>query len=228
MVDKYGVREIIRQKIGEKYLFPLLGVWKNFEDIDFDLLPAQFVLKPTHDSGSIVFCRNKLTFDKQKAKKKLEKALGRNYYFLGRELPYKNVEPQIIAEPLMTDESGTELKDYKVFCFDGEVKMIQVDFDRFTNHGRNLYTPEWDLIEAFILYPYDHNRIIPKPTVLPEMLTIASKLSKGFPHVRIDFYVIRDKLYFGEFTFHHAGGLARIKPDKFNETLGSYINLKQN
>ncbi len=225
MVDKYAVREIIKRKLGDNYLFPLLGVWNSFDEIDFDALPDQFVLKSTHDSGSIVFCRDKTTFDYKKARKKIEKALKRNYYWLGREQPYKNVQPRIIAEPLMHDESGTDLKDYKLFCFDGEVKMIQVDFDRFANHHRNLYTPDWNLIDAFILYPNNPNRNIEKPAILPEMLKYASELSKGFPFVRIDFYIINNQLYFGEFTFHHGGGLERIRPKGFNHTLGDYINI---
>ena len=122
-------------------------------------------------------------------------------------MPYKNVKPRIIAEPLMSDnESGTDLKDYKLFCFDGEVKMIQVDYDRFTDHHRNLYTTDWKLIDAFILYPNNPQHIIEKPAVLPEMISIGEKLSKGFPFVRIDLYVINNKIYFGEFTFHHGGG----------------------
>ena len=223
--DKFAVREVVDKILGPDHTFPLLGVWEHFDDIDFDQLPEQFVLKPTHDSGSIVFCRDKRTFDKARTKKKLETALRKNYYFLGREYPYKNIPPRLIAEPLMVDESGTQLKDYKLFCFDGEVKMIQVDFDRFTSHHRNLYTPDWKLLDVFILYPHDPEKTIPKPAILPEMLTAASRLSQGFPFVRIDFYVIQDKLYFGEFTFHHGGGLERIRPAEFNTVLGSWIKL---
>ena len=226
MVDKYEVRKIIEEKMGTGYTFPLLGVWDNPEDIDFDALPEQFVLKATHDSGSIVFCRDKKSFDREAACCKLKKAMARNYYWLGREMPYKNVKPRIIAEPLMSDnEAGTDLKDYKLFCFDGEAKMIQVDYDRFTDHHRNLYTPEWTLIDAFILYPNNPSHELQKPAILSEMLEKASLLSKGFPFVRVDFYVIDNKLYFGEFTFHHGSGLERIRPHDFNIKLGSWIKL---
>ena len=225
MADKLEVRKIIEEKLGPGYTFPLLGVWDSFDEINFAELPDQFVLKPTHDSGSIVFCRDKKSFDRRKAKAKLEAALRRNYYWFGRELPYRDIPPRLIAEPLMVDESGTQLKDYKLFCFDGSVKMIQVDFDRFTDHHRNLYTPEWELIDAFILYPHAPDKTIPQPDILPEMLAAASRLSKGFPFVRIDFYVINGKLYFGEFTFHHEGGLGRIRPQTFNMEMGSWIHL---
>ena len=226
MVDKYEMRQIVEKTIGKGVTFPLLGVWNNTEDIDFETLPDKFVLKPTHDSGSIVFCRGKDKFDKKAALRKLSIALKRNYYWLGREYPYKNVKPRIIAEPLMSDnETQSDLKDYKLFCFDGEVKMIQVDYDRFTNHHRNLYTPDWNLIDAFILYPNNPNHIIEKPDVLPQMLAIGQKLSKGFPFVRIDLYVIGNKVYFGEFTFHHGGGLERIRPREFNMKMGNWIKL---
>ena len=228
MVDKLAVKEIINEKLGPDYTFPLLGSWEHFDDIDFSKLPDKFVLKPTHDSGSIVFCRDKQKFDRGMAKKKLEAALKRNYYWLGRERPYKDVPPRLIAEPLMVDESGTQLKDYKFFCFDGKVKMIQVDFDRFTNHHRNLYTPDWKLIDAFMLYPHAPEKTIPQPDILPQMLSAAELLSQGFPFVRVDFYVINGKLYFGEFTFHHEGGFGRIKPDEFNAEMGSWITLLGN
>ncbi len=226
MADKLGVREIIRDKLGDGYTFPLLGAWKHFDEIDFGSLPDQFVLKPTHDSGSIVFCRDKSSFDRMKARKKLESALKRNYYWLGRERPYRDIVPRIIAEPLMADnDSHSDLKDYKLYCFDGTVRMIQVDYDRFTSHHRNLYTPEWQLIDAFILYPNDPTKEIPVPAILPEMLDVASRLSKGFPFVRVDLYVINNRLYFGEFTFHHEGGLGRIRPREFNRTMGDWIKL---
>lgn len=225
MADKYKVREFIQDRSGDIRTFPLLGVWDRAEEIDFDSLPEKFVLKPTHDSNSIIFCHDKKSFDRKSAVRKLNKALRRNYYWLGRELPYKNIVPKIIAEPLMTDENGSPLKDYKFFCFNGDVKLIQVDFDRFADHRRNLYTPQWELLDAFIQYPNSPEIEIPKPDILAEMLNCASALSKGFPFVRIDFYVIGGKFYFGEFTFHHGGGLERIRPTEFHSEMGSWIKL---
>jgi hypothetical protein len=228
MVDKYGVREIIEQKLGKQHLFPLLGVWDNAEDIDFDTLPNQFVLKPTHDSGSIIFCRNKNDFNINNARKQLNKALKRRFFYKMRELAYRGVKPRIIAEPLMVDEDGTELKDYKLLCFDGEVKFIQVHYDREHNHRRNLYTPDWKLVEDFFMIgPSDPSYNVPRPELLPQMLMIASQLSKGFPEIRIDFYIVNNHLYFGEFTFFHSGGLFLFQPDKYDYILGSYINLQQ-
>ena len=228
MVDKYGVREIIEQKLGKEYLFPLLGVWDNADDIDFDALPEQFVLKPTHDSGSIVFCRDKAHFDMAAARKKLNRSLKQRFYYKMRELAYRGVKPRIIAEPLMVDESGTELKDYKLLCFDGEVKFIQVHFDREHNHRRNLYTPDWKLVEDFFMIgPSDPSYVVPKPDLLPQMLEVASRLSQGFPEIRIDFYIVNGHLYFGEFTFFHSGGLFLFFPDKYDEILGNMVHLLQ-
>ena len=226
MVDKFGVRKIIEEKLGKEYLFPLLGVWENANDIDFDALPERFVLKPTHDSGSIVFCRDKAHFDIAATRKKLNRALKRRFYYKMRELAYRGVKPRIIAEPLMVDESGTELKDYKLLCFDGEVKFIQVHFDREHNHRRNLYTPDWKLVEDFFLIgPSDPTYSVPRPALLPQMLEAASQLSKGFPEIRIDFYIVNNHLFFGEFTFFHSGGLFLFYPDKYDEILGEYVKL---
>ncbi|HRT06478.1 MAG TPA: ATP-grasp fold amidoligase family protein, partial [Kiritimatiellia bacterium] len=157
-VDKYEVRKLIAGLVGEDHLFPLLGVWDRAEDVDFDRLPDRFVLKCTHDSGGTVICRDKSRFDVRAARRKLAAGLKRNYYWAGREWAYKDVRPRIIAEPLMADESGTELKDYKFFCFDGEPRLIQVDFDRFANHKRNLYDLEWRYQPFQLMFPRSRAR----------------------------------------------------------------------
>lgn len=225
LVDKYKVKDYVSKIIGEQYIIPTLGIWEDFEDIPFDKLPNQFVLKCTHDSGGVVFCKDKTTFDIKKAKKIINKSLKRNYYWVGREWPYKNVLPKIIAEPLMTDESGTELKDYKVFNFNGQPKVIQVDFGRFVCHKRNLYDTKWNYIPAEILYPTDANMKIPKPESLTELLTLAKKLSKDFIHVRTDFYIINNKIYFGELTFLHGAGYESFRPEKFGQLMGKWLHL---
>ncbi len=225
MVDKYAAKKWVADRIGEEYIIPTLGVWKHFDDIDFDTLPNQFVLKCTHDSGGLVIVKDKSKLDKRSAKKKLEKSLKRNFYWVGREWPYKNVPPRIIAEKYMTDESGIELKDYKIFNFNGEPKLIQVDYDRFVEHKRNLYTTDWQYIEAAINYPTDPNHQINRPKQLEKMLDLARKLSDGIPHVRTDFYCIDDRIYFGELTFYHASGFAWFKPESFNQEMGEWLKL---
>lgn len=225
MVDKIEAKKVVADIIGEEHIIPTLGVWNNFDEIDFASLPDQFVLKCSHDSGGVVVCKNKTNLDFQKARKKLEKSLSQNYYWHGREWPYKSIKPRILAEKYMEDESGYELKDYKIFCFHGEPKMIQVDYDRFTSHKRNLYTVDWQYIDASIQYPTDSTRMIPKPQALDEMLLMAKQLSKGYIHVRTDFYCINEKVYFGEMTFYHESGFAKFQPESFGVTMGNWLDL---
>lgn len=225
LVNKYEVRNYIKETIGEKYLIPLLGCWNCAEQIDFRQLPDRFVLKSTHDSGGVYIVDGN-TFDSQeKAKAFLTSRMKMNYYKISREWPYKNCRRMIIAEKMMTDESGVELKDYKLFCFNGQVELIQVDFDRFHNHRRNLYTRDWTYIDESIEYPNDSNVKIAKPAVLDEMLMLASKLSAGMPHVRVDLYVINNNIYFGELTFYHGSGYEKFSSEKMGKFLGNCINL---
>lgn len=223
--DKYAVREHIANTIGKEYLIPLIGVYDSFDEIDFSALPNQFVLKCTHDSGSVIICKGKSTFDAKMARKKLNRCLNRNIYYPTREWCYKNIKPRIICEQYMVDESGLELKDYKIFNFNGEPQMIQVDYNRFVEHKRNLYTTDWEYIDAAIQYPADPNVMIVKPNKLDEMLECARILSKGIPHVRTDFYSIEDKIYFSEMTFYHGSGYEQFTPEEWDYTLGSWLEL---
>ena len=227
MVDKYEAKNYVANIIGEKYIIPTLGVWNTFDDIDFSKLPKKFVLKCTHNSGRVVICKDKSFFDYSGAKKTLNKALMENFYLSGREWPYKNVKPRIIAEKYMEDESGYELKDYKVFNFGGEPHIIQVDFDRFKGHKKNLYTTDWDFIEASINFPNEPNRIIERPKALNQMLDLARVLVKDIPFVRTDFYSIDNRLYFGEITFYPGSGYMTFSPEEFDRQLGDLIPLNR-
>lgn len=229
MVDKYKVRDYIKEKIGKEYLIPLVGgPWESVEDIDFEVLPDQFVLKCNHDSGSVIICKDKATFNMEAARKKLDDCLKHNFWYLGREWPYKNVTPCIIAEKYMVDESETELKDYKVFNFNGNPEIIQVDFGRFKEHKRNLYDTDWQYIEAAIEYPTDPEIKIDRPRQLTQMLRLAKILSKDIPFLRTDFYSIEDKLYFGEMTFFHESGFGKFEPEKFEEEIGEKLKIRTN
>lgn len=227
MVDKYAVREYITEKIGKEYLIDLVGgPWENPEDIDFDALPNQFVLKCTHDSGSVFICKDKKDFDIAEVKKKISKALKFNMYWYGREWPYKNVKPRIIAEKYMVDESGTELKDYKLFCFNGQVKILKIDFDRFSNHKANYYDKNGNLLDfgETVCLP-DYNRNFKMPPQLDEMVSIAEQLSANLPFLRVDFYSINDRIYFGELTFFPGSGFVPFEPEFWDKKLGDMINL---
>lgn len=225
-VDKYHVKDYVAGIIGKEHIIPTIGVWDNVGDIDFDSLPNGFVLKTTHDSGGIYICRNRAQLDIKKAKRILTASLKRDYFYaVGREKPYKDVPRKIIAEPYMVDESGKELKDYKVFTFWGVPRMIQVDYDRFVGHKRNLYTPDWEYIEATIQFPTDRDHIIDKPECLNELLDLSKKLSCNYPHIRCDFYIIRNNIYFGELTLHHGSGFEKFSPESFGYEVGSWLDL---
>jgi len=226
LADKYEVRKFIAEKIGEGYLIPLFGVWDSIDEVDFEKLPNQFVLKCTHDSGSVTICKDKNNFDIEKTKKKLKKCLRRNYYYGFIEPQYKNIKPRIICEKYMVDESETELKDYKIFCFNGKPKIIQVDFNRFTNHKRNLYDTEWNYIPVSIKYPTDPKKNNKRPAGLQNMLSLAQVMSKNIPHVRVDFYSIHDNIYFGELTFIPGAGYEKFEPEEFGFEMGSWLEIR--
>ena len=222
--DKYLVRKYIREKIGEGYLVPCLGVWEKYDDIDFGSLPDRFVLKCTHASGYNVIVKNKNSLDHEKNRILFEKWLSIEYKHVAFANEYEGIYPRIIAEKMLEDETG-ELKDYKVFVFGGKARMIQVDIDRSTNHKRNLYTTDWEYIPCSILYPTAPNINVEKPKMLPELIEISEKISEGFAHVRTDFYICNDKIFFGEMTFRHGGGYEPFDPEGFGLEMGSWLKV---
>ena len=223
LADKYLVRDWVTEKIGEEYLIPILGVWDSFDEIDFDTLPNQFALKTNHGSGWNYIVKDKSKLNIVVARKKFNQWLSRNFAFVaGFELHYMNIPPKIIAEQYI--EEMDQVYDYKFMCFDGVVKFIWVDTDRFTNHKRTLFTPTWKRMEERLLWPTaDHE--IPKPKNLDKMLEFAEKLSQGFAHVRVDFYEVQGKLYFGEMTFTSSSGTEHAIPKEFEYTMGSWLKL---
>ena len=228
MVDKYEVKKYIEKVIGKEYIIPTLGIYDKFDDIDFSKLPNQFVIKCTHDGGSIFICKNKKDFDIESARKKINKKLKMNYYYHEREWPYKNVKPRIIIEKYMEDKNDKELRDYKFYCFDGYVKALlvatnrqseteELAFDYFDNKYNHLkLTNHW----------HPNAKTIPhKPKQFEKMVELASKLSKGFPHIRVDFYEVNGEIYFGELTFFDMGGTLKIHPDDWELEWGNLIKL---
>lgn len=229
MADKYGVRQIIKDSIGEKYLIPLLGVWDSFNDIDFDSLPRKFVLKTNHDSGTVIICRDKEKLDKNTAKAKLSKSLKHNYFWAGREHPYKNIKPKIIAEEFMENNGEEGLSDYKFFCFNGKPEILFFASDRFDKKDDGVKFDYYDMeLRHLPIKSKGHknkNLAIPHTEQFDEMKTLAAKLSAGFPFLRVDFYIINNKVYFGELTFHHDGGVVPFIPKEWDYILGKKIDL---
>lgn len=226
MVDKYEAKSYVASLIGEEHIIPTIGVYDTVEEIPWEKLPNQFVLKCTHDSGGIVICKDKSTLEIKKVITKLSKGLKKNYFFQNREWPYKNVKPRIICEKYMVDESGYELKDYKLFCFNGRVRCLKVDFNRARDHHANYYDNEWNLLKfGECKCPPDYTRKIEKPITLSKMIALAKRLSAGIPFVRIDFYSIEDQVFFGEITFFPASGSGLFTSDEWDERLGAWIPL---
>ena len=225
LVDKYEVKKIVRDLIGEQYVIPTYGVWDRFEDIDFESLPNQFVLKCTHDSGGIVICKDKKSLNIKQARKKLNHHLKKNYYSTFREYGYQYVSPRILAEKYMEDESGWQLKDYKVFCFHGEPKFVEVDYDRYVGHKLNVYDLDWNFMDFYMTSPNDRTVDIPRPQKLNELLDLCRILSKNEPFVRVDFYSINERLFFGELTFYPGAGCIDFHPDKYDYIVGDMLQL---
>lgn len=227
MVDKYEAKKYVSDRIGEAYIIPTLGIWDHFDKIDFELLPNQFVLKTTHDSGGVVICKDKGSLDLKKARRVIEKSLHSNFYLRYREWPYKNVQPRIIAEQYMEDKKTRELRDYKFFCFDGKVKALFIASDRQNKREET----KFDFFdENFVHLPFVNghpNADVPpeKPLMFNEMKEIAERLSSGFPHVRIDLYEVDGKVLFGEMTFCHWSGFVPFNPKKWDEIFGSWLRL---
>lgn len=225
LVDKYEAKKQVAKIIGEEYIIPTLGVWDSFDEIDFDSLPDQFVLKCTHDSEGVVVVRDKRTMDMAAAREKLTHAMSQNFFYMGREWPYKHLKPRIIAEKYMEDHVDGELRDYKFFCFDGEPKAMFVATDR-TDHGVlfDYFDLDFNHLDIRQKYP-NAEKPIRKPDTFDRMIELSRKLSKGLPHVRADFYEVDGRLYFGEVTFYHFSGFMPFQPDKWDKIFGDWLKL---
>ena len=225
MVDKIEAKKYAASIIGEKFIIPTLGIWNNVNEIEWDSLPLQFVIKSSDDSGGVIVCKDKTTLDIEKAKKKLQRK--NNYFKYNKEYPYRNLKHRIIAEEYLEDESKYELKDYKIFCFNGEPSLLFVATDRQKRGEEtkfDFFDIEWNHLPFTNGHPNNPNPI-EKPRNFVEMLDIARKLSVGIPQVRIDLYNCNGKIYFGEITFFHWSGIKAFEPIEWDYKLGNMIHL---
>ncbi len=228
LVDKLKVKKVIEEKLGPGHTFPLLGYWESFDEIDFDKLPNEFVLKCNHDSGSTKIIKDKTKLDKKELlslRKFYDKRLKSNIYKGGREYPYKGIKPYIMAEKLMTDTSKFEgICDYKFFCFDGEPKLMYIATDRASDCTYDFYDMDFNHLDVTSNHK-NSNKDIEKPVGFENMKTFAKILSQGIRQVRMDFYEINGQIYFGEYTFFHGGGFVRFQPEEWEYKIGDYIKL---
>lgn len=226
LVDKCAVKEYVASIIGQEYLIPTIQVFESEKEIDLSALPNRFVLKGTHDSGSVVLCRDISSFDITAARKKLKKALQRSGFQFGREWPYKNVRPRIIAEQYLDSADG-DLPDYKFHCFNGKVKLILVCKDRFRESGitEDFFDEKWNHLPVKRPNSPSSRMPIEKPEKLEEMISLAEKLSENIPFLRVDFYYANGEIYFGELTFFPASGFSKFEPEEWDEILGTWLEL---
>ena len=225
LADKLAVKEIVASKVGEQHVVKNLGSWNKFDEINFDKLPNQFVLKCTHDSSGAVICKDKSQFDKEAAREKIISALKLNYFYACREWPYKNIPHRIIADELLDDHSGKELNDYKFWCFDGKPTYM---YCTIKTEKDGIYENFYDMDFKPALINHGWPRRMPefnKPAAFEEMKDLAAKLSKGIPFVRIDFFYVGGKVFFGEYTFFDWAGLQPFESYNQDLELGKYIVL---
>lgn len=227
-VDKYEAKSLAAAAIGEKYIIPTIGVWNHFDEIDFNLLPNQFVLKCTHDSGGLIICKDKNKLDCAATRKKIEKCLKHSFYWGLREWPYKDVKPRIIAEPYLEDERTKELRDYKFFCFDGKVRALFIATERGSSEETKFDFFDENFAHLPLKNGHPNAKVPPeKPVCFEEMKALAEKLSKGIPEVRVDLYEVNRKVYFGEMTFFHWSGLMPYEPESWDYKFGEWIVLPE-
>jgi hypothetical protein len=232
MADKFEVRKYVADRVGEKYLVPLIGVWERFEDIDFSALPGRFVLKCTHDCGGLVICRDKSKLDVHETKKVISQSLRKNYFDVAREWPYKHIVPRIIGEVYLDDRSPDQYQDhstpvlnaYKFFCFNGTPKLLVYTVDKGVDIRYDYFDMDFNRVEISAGYERAGYEIV-KPSNFEEMKVVAAKLSNGICHVRVDLYNISGKIYFNEMTFFNWAGFQPFIPESWDSILGSWLDL---
>ena len=224
LTDKIAAKQIVSDWIGGQYVLPTIGQWGSFDEVDFKNLPDSFVLKCNHDSGSATVVDNKSMVDMAKLKRKYDDAMSYDYYYAEREWNYRGIKRKIFAEPKLTNADGSEVKDYKVFTFEGIPKLVQVDYTRFSHHMRAMYSPSWDWLGFSTEYPLCRE-VEPRPKAMDELLRLSEVLSKGLKHVRVDWYVVDGEIFFGEMTFHHGGGTEKFSDEYWNFRMGDWLGV---
>lgn len=229
LVDKHAAKAYVSEHVGSRYVIPELGLWNSPEEINWETLPQSFVLKTTHGGGNsgVIVCKDKKELDIQRTIKRLKNALKQDLYKDSREWPYKNVPKRILAEEYVEDKETKELRDYKFFCFDGQVNFLFVGSER-QKPGEDVKFDFFDKDYNHLIIRQGHpnSKVLPsKPSCFDEMKSIASNLSKGIPHVRIDLYEANGKVYFGEMTFYHFGGFVPFEPASWDKIFGEMIKL---
>ena len=231
LVDKYEVKQYVIERIGDSHVAKTLDIWDSPQEVALQGLPQRFVLKTTHGGGNsgVIICKDKTSIDEEKLRHALALSMGQDLYRDSREWPYKDVKRRIIAEEYLEDKETGELRDYKFFCFNGEVKALFVATERQTRKEPffNFFDREFNSLELRQGHPCAP---VPpaKPALFEEMVRIAEKLSANMPHVRVDLYQANSQVYFGEFTFYHFGGMVHFEPEVWDKRFGEWLILPKN
>ena len=230
LADKYLVKDIVGRAIGYEHVIKTIDAWDTAADIDFDKLPQKFVLKCNHTSSTgVIICKDKEKLDQAATIREMNKAMHTDYSYYRREHVYSKINRKIFAEEFIEDPSGRDINDYKVFVFNGRAQFVQVDFDRFTDHHRNFYDREWNYVPFTTCYPTNPDHKVEKPAQLEELLRLAEELAQktvgDIPFVRMDFYIVGERILFGEITFYHGAGIERFYPEEYDRKLGDMIKL---
>lgn len=227
MVDKYDAKSYVAKKIGEEHIIPTIAIWDTPQEIEWEVLPEQFVIKVTHDSGGLIICKNKNLLNKEVSVQKLEKALKNDYYKCFREWPYKDVPRKIIVEKYMSQDDGSELIDYKFYCFNGEPRILYISkgLDNHNTAHISFLTMDWQFADFHRTDFAPFDKLPPKPSKFEEMKYIARNLSEGFPFLRVDLYEINEKIYFSELTLCPCSGMMPFEPEEWDEKLGEWLKL---
>ncbi|HKH82155.1 MAG TPA: ATP-grasp fold amidoligase family protein [Gemmatimonadales bacterium] len=223
LADKFAVYDYVRARIGDTHLNRLLGVYQHLSEIPWDGLPNKFVLKATHASGWNLIVADKTQLDRQKAVELCRRWLTTSYAARSREPVYERIPPRIICVEYLGDPDS-ELFDYKLYCFNGKVRLIHVDTERFSGHQRTFYTPEWERLPFAYTYP-TRDEGVARPAALEEMISLAERLAGTIPFVRVDFFYIHNQVIFGEMTFFPDAGFGIFTPPEWDEIIGSYLEL---
>lgn len=226
-VDKVKVKEYVANKVGAEYIIPTISVYENVKDVKIEELPDKFVIKTTHDSASTFICEDKNHFNFQEVCLKLNHSLATDFSKKFREWPYKYVKPQIIAEKYIETKDGN-LMDYKIFCFNGKARFLKVDFNRNTHHQANYYTLSWTLLPfGEAMFPPNPDFQISRPSNFDKMIELAEILAEDIPFVRVDFYNVDNKIFFGELTLFPAAGFGHFIPEKADLDIGHLLRLPE-
>lgn len=228
LCDKLAVRAFVREQVGEAYLIDLFGAWDDPEQIDFSVLPDQFVLKCTHDSGSAIICKDKKTFDFDAAKIALKKRIANDYSIPGREWPYRDVPRRVLAERYLINADGSQAMDFKFFCFDGKAHLVLVCTNHVDRHSGNYtYLPDFTLFPIYqSRKPEPADPHLEKPERFEKMIEVAERLSAGLVHARVDLYDTPAGIKFGEMTLHSSSGLSQPMTERGDRFLGELLHLE--